>query len=171
MFTGLPLNIWSKTAIEAAKEVGARALRVGLRRAGAKTIAKLMIESSAWKRAFVHIAEHFAIDAIKEKGQHTVFTLALRSTEAIKPLIVATAKGPSHKYISRALVHSVRAGKPVIVLERVFQEVIGETFKEIEENGVKKIVKTADCKVMRIILDLKGTPLSAYPVEALSHVP
>jgi hypothetical protein len=156
-------NIWTKGAQKAASELGKDLLKLALRRAGSRLAGKILIESKAWQKAFLHIAEHFTLDLLKEKASHTIFTAALRNRTAVERLIITTVKGPSHRAITRATIDGVAAGRPVIILERVFQEVIGEEFKR--QGG--ELVLQNQCKILRVIIDITGRPVTAYPVSAL----
>jgi hypothetical protein len=165
--SGLLANIWTRTAKRAAQDVGEAALKQMLRKAGTKLVGKIFLKSQAWKVAFVHVAEHFTLKALATKETHTVFVKALRSEKALEKLIVKAIRGPSRKYISRATVHNVTAGKPVIILEREFKEVIGETFARSATGPVRR----GECRFLRVIVEVAtGRPVTAYPIEALGAV-
>jgi len=68
---------------------------------GKKAFGKLFLESKAWEKAFVHIAEHFSFTELARKAVHTFFVDALRSTTASKPFIKETLLKPTRKIISR----------------------------------------------------------------------
>jgi hypothetical protein len=158
-------NIWTKAARRAMSEFGEAVLRQALKNTSRRVLGKLFTGSREWIKAFEHISEHFVLKFIAKKETHTVFVTGLRSRQALEPLIRQTAKGYSHRWVGQSIVHSVKAGRPVIALEREFSQIIGETYKHEMRNGVKVAVKTADCKILRVILDITGKPITAYPVS------
>src|SRR6185295_17526381 len=98
---------------------------------------------------FVHIAEHFSLKLVSQKATHSVFVAALRNRAALEKMIIKTVKGPSRKLISRATVDGVKAGRPIIILERQFAEVIGETLvKDAAGKVTRAVVKDAAGKVI-----------------------
>lgn len=160
-------QFFANIATKAAREVGKDILKLALKRAGTRIAGKILIKSKAWGKAFLHIAEHFSVEPLLKKGTHTLFKAPLRNRAAVEALIVKAVKNPSRKIVSRATVHGVRAGRPVIIIEREFTEVIGETFKQAVGEEAKKI---ADCKILRVIVDITGRPITAYPVEAFEVI-
>lgn len=180
----------ANVATSVVREVGVSLSKLALKKAGARLAGKVLIKSKAWQKAFLHIAEHFTVDALAHKATHGVFAKALRSPKALERLIVSAVKSPSRKFISRATIEGVARGKPVVIIEREFGEVIGDVFvneggkivqqtvdkvvtETVQEvvNGkivTKTITKTVkvpvQCKILRIVVDFTGRPITAIPV-------
>lgn len=133
-----------------------------------------------WEVAFKHITEHFAAKtALATRKTAGVFLSAFRSRSAIEGLIKQAVKRPSNKVFTRKFVHTVVAGEPVTIVEREFSFVIGEAFKEVGgaivkdsekviENGVERVLWNGDCKVLRVIYNVAGEVVSAFPVQAIN---
>lgn len=147
----------------AASQVGRRLLQLGLRKAGSRIAGKILTGSSAWKKAFLHIAEHFGKDALLSKPVHAVFRGKYCSQAALEPLIQKAATKPSRRALTQATVHGNPIGRWVVLLEREFPEEIGD---EITRKVVQGMVvdRSTPCKILRIIVDLTGRPITAYPV-------
>lgn len=144
------------------KETGEALAKLALKKAGKRLASKLFLKSRAWQKAFVHVAEHFNLKALAQKAVHTVFVDALRSRGALEGFLKETALKPTRKIISRMTIDGVPAGKPVVVLEREFSQVIGETFAKTQGGQIER---KAACKILRIIVDFTGRPITAYPVS------
>lgn len=165
ILSGLPLNVWTKTARRAAQEAGKGFLKLALRRSASRLTGKMLTGSKAWAVAFKHIAEHFSLGPLATKATHTVFVQVFRNKKACEALIAQAVKGPSRRYISRATVHGVTAGRPVIILEREFQHLVGETFSKAAPEA-----KPVACRILRVIVDFTGKPITAYPIEVFGAV-
>jgi hypothetical protein len=116
----------------------------------------------------LHIAEHFSLRVLSEKAAHTVFALPLRSRQALEPFIAKTVRGAGKRTITRATIDGVAAGRPVIVLEREFPQVLGETFRKNAQGNAERV---AECRILRVIYDWTGRPVTVYPVETFLHIP
>ena len=151
---------WGKVARKTAEEVSVRLVRQAIRKAGSRMAGKILVGSAAWLKAFEHIAEHFAENLVVEKGTHGVFKAALRSRGALEPLVSQAVRRPSSTLVGRAAVHGVFAGRICVILEREFAEEIGEELR-VEAGGV---IKRTGAKILRVIVDVRGKPITAFPV-------
>jgi hypothetical protein len=149
----------------AARELGPKIMSIVLRRRTARLVGK------QWDKAFAHIAEHFSQRTAFAAARRTagIFTRELCAKDAIEKLVTQAVKKPSAKTISRAFVHGVSAGEPVVIVEREFGHVIGQAFKREVIDGVEQIVLEGDCRVLRVVYNCAGEILSAFPVSAIYH--
>ncbi len=146
-----------------ARQAGKRFVALALKKAGSRLAGKLFLNSKAWVKAFEHVAEHFSVKALASKASHSVFTTAFRSKPAVEKLIRQALKGPTKKYISRLTIGGDAIGRPCVVIEKEFAEVIGETFKKVGAEIVKQ--EGGDCKWLRIVVDITGRPITAFPFK------
>ncbi|HYE73917.1 MAG TPA: hypothetical protein VEF04_11330 [Blastocatellia bacterium] len=159
----LGLLAWKGAAKKAVKEVGKKLASLGFKNAGKRLAGKLFIGSGAWNKAFKHVALHFSEAAFAKKASHSVFHSAFRSKAALETLLKDAVTKPSRKILTRATIDGVPAGRPVVVLEREFGQEIGEMLGRQMENGAEKIVRTP-CKILRVVVDITGRPVTAFPV-------
>lgn len=146
-----------------AREVGERVAELGLKKAGSRLAGKLFLNSKPWVKAFEHIAEHFSLKAAAAKASHTLFVTSLRNKSAVEGLIKKALKAPTKKYLSRLTVSGQAVGRPCVVIEKEFAEVIGETFEKVGAEFVKK--EGGDAKWLRIVVDITGRPITAFPFK------
>jgi hypothetical protein len=107
---------------------------------------KLRSDNRVWRKVFDHIAEHFSDDAAK--ASHGVFNKTYHSYDSLKKLLMEACQKPSHApYFSKL------NGEPRVVIEKEFTKVIG------------KATDGSDTKVLRIITDVTGNPVTAYPIS------
>jgi hypothetical protein len=152
---------WGKASRKLAEEVSENVVRLAIRRAGARLAGKILVGSNAWRKAFEHIAEHFEARFVYQKGVHGVFVSALRSREALEPLVKLAVTKPSRKAVGRASVNGVFSGRVCTIIEREFTEAIGEELRL--EKGV---LTSVEAKILRIIVDVRGKPITAFPVAS-----
>jgi hypothetical protein len=134
-----------------AREVGEGVVRLSSKKAASRILGKLATNSRAWRKAFEHISLHFG--PIAGKPSHSVFESAFRNRGAVEGLIrTAIRKLGRAPIAGRLTVHGVPEGTPCVLLEKEFKDVIGKI------NG-------RDCKILRIIVDYTGKPITAYPVD------
>jgi hypothetical protein len=123
-----------------------------LENASRRVLRKLQRDSAAWTEAFRHIKAHFVEDFTKPR--HTVYVEKFRSRAALEDLFEKALQHPDRQTrLSRETFEGVATGKPVAVIEVTLDEVIGRT-----SSG-------ASCRILRLITDLTGRPLTAFPVE------
>jgi hypothetical protein len=135
----------------AEKEVGKGLVKLAAKKAASRILGKLAVNSKAWGKAFVHIAEHFG--PVEGKASHAIFTESLRSKTAIEKLLrQALTKLGRAPVVGKLTISGVPAGKPCVILEKEFAEVIGK-------------IEDKPCKILRIVVDYTGKPITAYPVE------
>jgi hypothetical protein len=137
-----------------------------VRKAGSRMAGKILTGSAAWTKAFEHVILHFSEKEIFEKGgqaaTHGVFKAALRSRSALEALISTAVRRPSSIKVGKLAVHGVFDGRPCVLLEREFADVIGEELRR--EGG--QIVSRTEAKILRIIMDVNGKPVTAFPVAS-----
>ncbi len=134
-----------------AREVGEKIMRLSSKKAASRILGKMASNSRAWGKAFEHISEHFAPAA--GKASHAIFEPALRNRGAVEGLIRSALKKLGRApVVGKLTVDGVPAGKPCVLLEKEFKGVIGK-------------IDGRDCKILRIIVDYTGKPVTAYPVE------
>ena len=150
---------WGKASRKLAEEVSEGVVRLAIRRAGARLAGKILVGSNAWRKAFEHIAEHFEKRFVYQKGLHGVFVSALRSREALEPLVKLAVTKPTRKAVGRASVNGVFSGRICTILEREFANAIGVEWRL--EGGV---LTSVEAKILRIIVDVRGKPITAFPV-------
>ncbi|MEK6701726.1 MAG: hypothetical protein AABZ53_05655 [Planctomycetota bacterium] len=150
----LPRRLLRKLSVGVTEEVGAKFAALALKKAGTRISGKVLTGSPHWKAAFVHVAEHFGPQA--GKASHAIFEAALRSQRALETLIQSAALKPSLKYLGRETIGGMAVGRPVIVLEREFGRVIGKIGQD-------------NCTVLRLVLDITGKPITAYPIRSLGQ--
>jgi hypothetical protein len=143
----------AETAItrRAAKEIGEKLVKLASKKAASRILGKLATNSKAWRKAFEHIAMHFG--PIEGKASHAIFEKAFRSKAGVEKLIrtALTSLGRS-PVVSKLTIDGVAAGKPCVILEKEFSEVIGKIGDE-------------PCKILRIVVDFTGKPITAFPVK------
>jgi hypothetical protein len=94
-------------------------------------------------------------------------------------LIKSAVKRISNRIFTRNFVHGVSAGEPVMIVEREFSHVVGEAFKQVGgvivkdsekvvENGIERIIWNGDCKVLRVVFNVAGEVITAFPVRAIN---
>jgi len=136
---------------KAVKEIGKRAAKLAVRKAGSRFFGHITRKSRVWLKAFEHIAEHF--DAVPGKASHAIFEPKFRSMEAIENLLKKALSGPSrHPILTKLTIDGVPAGKPAVVIERQLTEVIGRSGK-------------TECRILRIVVEFTGRPVTAFPVD------
>ena len=129
-----------------------------LKKARSRMFGKLALGSSGWTKAFPHIAEHFTEAALKSKPVHAIFAKKFASENGLKGLLQQAISKPSRTFLSRETVDGVASGRIVVLVEREFGEAIGEEV-------VRQTGKREPCKILRIVIDLAGNPITAYPVK------
>ncbi len=113
---------------------------------------KMLIGSKQWREALEHIADHFR--PIAGKPTHTVFVSKYANNQGVSDLISRALNSLGRQpIVSRLTVAGKSVGKPCVIMEKEFSEVIGKS----EKGG--------DCKILRIIMDFTGRPITAYPVK------
>jgi hypothetical protein len=145
----------------ASRELGQAITRIALSKRTVRFIGK------RWEEAFRHIAEHFAArTALATRAAAGVFLEAFRSRSAVEGLIKQAVKRPSNKLLSRRVVHGAKLaiGEPVVIVEREFSQVIGEAFKM----SGSEIVKEGECKVLRVVFNVAGEVITAFPVPGIN---
>jgi hypothetical protein len=170
---GLRLPIFfANIASKAAGEIGKDLVKLMLRKSSSRVIGQILKDTKAWKKAFSHIAEHFTLQVLKDKGFHTVFKSAFKSEKAVMKLIVQTCRAPTKRIVTKATVQisgqAVAEGIPVTIIERTFAEAIGESFEQVVEGETKRTVSRGDCHILRVIVDYTGRVISAFPVRSLT---
>ncbi len=177
--TAIYANLASKGARKAAAKLAERELGRAILKI-AFTKRNISFAHKAWTVAFTHIAEHFGTKAAIGKATHGVFLKALRNRAAVEGLVKSAVGRSSNRVISRRFVHQLTIGEPVIIVEREFGEVIGEAFKmeggkivkateKVIENGVERVIWNGDCKVLRVIYNIYGRPITAFPIRAIGE--
>ena len=138
-------------AKKALKEIGKKAAKIAVRKAGSRFFGHITRKSRFWSKAFEHIAEHF--EPAANKASHAIFEPKFRNVEAIETLLKKALSGPTrHPVLTKLTIDGVPAGKPAVVIERQFTEVIGRAGK-------------AECRILRIVVDFTGRPITAFPVD------
>jgi len=141
------------------KQIGKKLTKLSLKKAGSRIVGKINVKSRFWNRAFEHIALHFK--PVAGKVSHAVFEPAFRSRTAVEKLIKSVvSKASRAPVLTKATIDGVPLGKPVVILEKEFSEVIGKI--TVEQSG--KLVEKP-LKILRVIVDYTGKPITAYPVE------
>ena len=108
--------------------------------------------SRDWNKALEHVALHFRPISIELKKKHGVFEPKFRTREAVEALISkALTKLGRKPVVTRLTIDNVPAGKPAVILEKEFTEIIGHEGDH-------------ECKILRIIVDFTGRPITACPV-------
>jgi len=148
----------AKIPASVAKEIGRQIAVKALTAAAKKAATKLARGSRAWTKAFTHIAQHFNPSLFGNRVTHGVFVSALRRKDLLEPLIEETLK-KGRRQITKAVVHDVAEGRPVVIIEREFEQIIGVTRFRRGEGVVAE-----NCRILRVIVDVTGTPVTAYPV-------
>jgi hypothetical protein len=150
------------------KQIGKRLSALALRKAASRIIGKMAVGSRYWVKAFEHIALHFSEQSLAKKAVHSVFSPKFRTRQAVEELIRQGASKTGRRTLTKATIEtageSVPLGKPVIILEREFSQVIGEELRRSVQNNTEVIMRV-ECKILRIIVDYTGKPISAYPVS------
>jgi hypothetical protein len=131
---------------KAIQAIGKGAFKLGSKKAASRILGKIAVGSKEWRKAFEHIALHFA--PMEGKTVHAVFKETYRSEAGVAKLI--------REAITRLGRAPVAGEGSTYILEKEFKQAIGT---------VKIGDKVHDCKILRIIVDYTGKPLSAYPVK------
>jgi hypothetical protein len=138
-------------AKKAAKEIGKKLTKLAVRKAGSRFLGHIARNSPAWRKAFEHIALHFK--AVSGKASHAIFEPKFRSFEAIEELLKKALSGPSRNpVLTKLTIDGVPAGKVAVVIEREFAQVIGK-------------IGAGECRILRIVVDFTGRPITAFPVD------
>ena len=152
---------WKAAARQIEKQATKGLLRMALRKSGSRIAGKILTGSRAWLKAFIHVAEHFIEEPVIEKGKHGVFKAALRSREALEPLIKSTVTKPSRRILGQLSVHGVNAGRFCVFLEKEFGEELGE---ELTQKKIGEEITRVPARILRVIVDYRGKPITAFPV-------
>ena len=133
------------------KEVGKRGAKLASRKAASRILGKLATNSRAWRKAFEHISEHFA--PVANKAAHAIFEKEFRSKAGVEGLLrSALNKLGRAPVVSKLTSDGIASGAPCVILEKEFDKVIGT-------------IGDRPCKILRIIVDFTGKPITAFPVE------
>ena len=143
------------------KQIGKRLTALALRKAASRIVGKMATNSRFWVKAFEHIALHFSEDALASKAVHAVFLKKFCSKAAVEDLIRQGASKAGRRTLSKATFGGVPIGTPVVVLEREFSQVIGHELTKAAGGAVTRV----ECKILRIIVDFTGRPITAFPVS------
>jgi hypothetical protein len=120
--------------------------------------------STAWTKAFKHIALHFNDELLRLglKAAHGVFLKKFCSKEALEPLLKQAVTRPSRHILLPANHPANTVGILCVVVEREFAEVIGEALVR----DAKGAITSAPARILRIFLDARGNPQTAFPVKS-----
>jgi hypothetical protein len=120
--------------------------------------------SRAWLEAFTHIAEHFDDEIFRRglKAAHGVFLKRFCSKEALEPLLKQAVTRPTRQFLLPANHPANTFGILCVVVEREFADVIGESLVR----DAKGEIKRAPAKILRIFLDIRSKPQSAFPAKS-----
>lgn len=133
------------------KEIGKRLPKLAAKKAGSRIVGHMTRNSRAWTKAFAHMRTHFK--NIPGKPSHAIFVKKFRNEAALKQLIRQAATTPSRKAVTTKLkVGAENIGRPAVIIEREFSQAIGNIGNEA-------------CKILRIVVDFTGRPITAYPVN------
>ena len=133
------------------KEIGKRLSKLAAKKAGSRMIGHMTRNSPAWNKAFTHMRTHFK--SMSGKASHAIFTKKLRNEAGIKQLIQKAAGNPSRAPVTTKLtVGAENVGRPAVIIEREFSEAIGHIGDDA-------------CKILRVVVDFTGRPITAYPVR------
>jgi hypothetical protein len=158
-------NLGTKGARKLARKLAERELGRAISKIafGKRT---LRFVGKQWEFAFKHITEHFsAKTALLTRKTAGVYLARFRSEGAVQNLIKSAVARSSNRLFTRSFVHTVAAGEPVTIVEREFSFVIGESFKQL---ATGEIVKEGECKVLRVIFNVAGEVITAFPVTAIN---
>jgi RHS repeat-associated protein len=113
------------------------------------------------KKAMTHIAEHLKPDP--NKVRHSVFLTKFTKPDKVIDLMKSAVSKPSRTPMWTRLTDAAgeATGRSVFVIEREFSEYIGKV--TVKEGGE---LVTKETKILRMIIDVTGRPITAYPVEA-----
>jgi len=159
IFSHVYMLPWKAAARKAEKVAGKRLVALALRKAGSRIAGKLLTGSKEWTKAFEHIAEHFSEEALQHKISHSVFRATLRSRSLLEPLLKDAVLKPSRKVVSQLRLHGVSLGRVCVIIEREFADVIGEDITHTAEGVVRR-----PAKILRVVVDITGRPITAFPV-------
>jgi hypothetical protein len=160
----LQAKVAAEAAKRAAKQVGKRLTQLALKKAASRIIGKMAVGSRFWDKAFKHIAEHFSEQALASKAVHAVFASKYRTKAALEALLKQGASKAGRRTLTQATIAGNPLGRPVVILEREFAEAIGEELTKKVVNGAE-VIERVPCKILRIIVDYTGKPVTAYPVK------
>src|SRR5262249_6982759 len=143
----------------ARRQLGKRLTLHAFKKAGEWITNKMFLGSREWLKAYEHIAEHFSERALQEKAKHSVFAKPYRNRAGLEKLLNKGAKPGAKRWVTCEKVHGNPVGRPVVILEREFAEPIGESLKKVGEN-----IERRPARILRIIVDTTGDPVTSYPV-------
>lgn len=133
------------------KEIGKRLTKLASKKAASRLLGKLAVDSKPWRKAFQHIALHF--EPMAGKPAHAVYEAAYRSKAGVEELLRRALSSLGRApVVSKLTIDGVPAGTPCVILEKEFKEVIGK-------------IGDKPCKILRIVVDFTGKPITAFPVE------
>lgn len=134
------------------KQIGKKLARLMAKKAGSRILGHIARKSRVWSSALEHIALHFR--PIAGKAAHAIFEPKYRNIQAVEDLVTRAISKLGRKPVVAKLTDAagVAVGKPAVILEKEFAEVIGRK-------------GTVECKILRIIIDFTGRPITAYPVD------
>ena len=133
------------------KEIGKRLSKLAAKKAGSRIVGHMTRNSPAWSKAFAHIKSHFK--SMPGKASHAVFAKKFRNEAGIKQLIQKAAGNPSRAPVTTKLtVGAENVGRPAVIIEREFSDAIG-------------YIGDDACKILRVVVDYTGRPITAYPVK------
>ena len=143
-----PTNAIAK---KAEKEIGKELAQLAVRNGGSRFAGHIARNSKEWKHTYQHIKEHFKAEP--GKASHTVFEQRFRTKGAIEKLLERALLKPSrHPVLTLLTIDGVPGGRPAVVIERQFSKVIGRK-------------GTTECRIVRMVVDYQGDPITAYPVD------
>ena len=122
------------------------------KKAGSRILGHIARNSRVWEKALEHIALHFK--PMAGKAAHVIFEPKFRNMKAIEELVTKAMTKLGWKPVVTQLTDAagVAVGKPAVILEKEFAEVIGRK-------------GATECKILRVIVDFTGRPITAYPVD------
>ena len=129
------------------------------KKAGSRVMGFLTRRGSGLKDAMKHIAEHFKPNSAKPT--HSTFLKKFATPDRVIDLMKQAVSKPSRNPILTRLTNpsGEPTGKAVLIIEREFSKYIGEA--AVKEGGE---ILTKKTKILRIITDLTGRPITAHPV-------
>src|SRR5271157_310504 len=149
---GLAMAGESFVARQVTKRIGKKLAALMAKKAGSRVLGHIARNSRVWKKALEHIALHFK--PMAGKAAHVIFEPKFRNMKAIEELVTKAMTKLGRKPVVTQLTDAagVAVGKPAVILEKEFAEVIGRK-------------GATECKILRVIVDFTGRPITAYPVD------
>lgn len=134
------------------KQIGKKLAKLMAKKAGSRLLGHIARNSRVWKKAFEHIALHF--QPLAGKAAHAVFEPKYRNLKAVEELLTKAMTKLGRKPVVTKLTDAagVPVGTPAVILEKEFAEVIGRK-------------GAVECKILRVVIDFTGRPITAYPVD------